>query len=54
MKRSLILLTVVSLLMLAATAGATEIDFWAMTNAPSDQHYAWMNEKLLNLKRKPV
>jgi len=44
-KRSLILLTVVSLLMLAATAGATEIDFWAMTNAPSDQHYAWMNEK---------
>lgn len=46
MKRSLILFAVVSMLVLATvSAGATEITFWAMTNAPSEQHHAWMAEK---------
>src|SRR5690554_5583310 len=46
MKKSLILLTVLlTLTVTTMVANATEITFWAMTNAPSEQHYAWMNKK---------
>ncbi|MFW6023085.1 MAG: extracellular solute-binding protein [Halanaerobiaceae bacterium] len=46
MKKYLVLLAVLmSLVMASAIAGATEITFWSMPNAPSDQHYEWMNTK---------
>ncbi len=45
MKKYLVLLTLVSLLVVSAMASATEITFWSMPNAPSEQHYAWMEAK---------
>jgi len=52
MKKCLVLLTLILTLVVSSALHATEITFWAMNNAPSDVHIAWMNEKAAEFEAK--
>ena len=52
MKKRLVLLTLILTLAVFSIASGTEILFWAMDNAPSALHVAWMQEKAAEFEAK--
>ncbi|NLM96590.1 MAG: extracellular solute-binding protein [Halanaerobiaceae bacterium] len=52
MKKILFVVTLMLTLVAGTLAHATEITFWAMNNAPSDVHIAWMNQKAAEFEAK--